>query len=208
MNKCPFCSIFSVTALVALLAFCVAGGDKSKGVAGPHPGDVAPAFALQDQDGKNISLADYSGKIVVLEWFNNECPFVVKHYKNGDMNALATKYTTEGVVWLAINSTNGKTTADMKTVSNDWKIDRPILLDSSGTVGKSYGSKNTPTMYIIDKTGKLAYRGAIDNKADPNPDSIKSSKNYVSHALDEMLAGKTVSEPETRAYGCSVKYGN
>jgi peroxiredoxin len=199
--------LFSTTALVALLAFTVAG-DKNKGMSGPHAGDMAPAFALQDQDGKNVSLADFSGKIVVIEWFNNECPFVIKHYKNGDMNALASKYAGKEVVWLAINSTSGKTTADNKTIATEWKIDRPILMDDSGAVGKNYGSKNTPTMYIVDKTGKLAYRGAIDDKNDPNPASIKSSKNYVSQALDEILAGKTVSEPETKAYGCSVKYAN
>ena len=199
--------ILSTTALVALLAFALGGDKKGKdGMAGPAPGDQAPAFSLQDQNGSTVSLDNFKGKIVVLEWFNNECPFVVKHYKNGDMNAVASKYAEKDVVWLAINSTNGKTSKDMMVVATDWKIDRPILLDPTGEIGKAYGSMNTPTMYIIDKEGKLAYRGAIDSNRDSNPDSIKSSKNYVSQALDEMLAGKQVSEPVTRAYGCSVKY--
>src|SRR4051794_20695268 len=104
MCKC----MFSTAALVALLAFTVAGDKANKGVSGAMPGEQAPAFTLQDQDGKNISLNDLSGKVVVLEWFNNECPFVQKHYKNGDMNALASKYASQGVTWLAINSTSGK----------------------------------------------------------------------------------------------------
>jgi peroxiredoxin len=198
--------LVSSFACLAVVALTMAGEKKS--MQGPTPGDQAPNFSLQDQNGKTVSLNDYKGKIVVLEWFNNECPFVIKQYKTGNMNMLATKFAGDGVVWLAINSTSGKTAADMQKVAGDWKIDRPILLDGEGVVGKEYGSKNTPTMYIIDKNGKLAYRGAIDDHADPNTESISSSKNYVSQALGEILAGKTVSEPMTKAYGCGVKYAN
>ena len=163
-------------------------------------------FALQNQDGKQISLADYTGKIVVLEWFNNECPFVKKHYTTGNMNSVAKKYTDKGVVWLAINSTSGKTNADNKQIASEWNIDRPILNDATGQVGHAYDSKNTPTMYIIDKQGNLAYWGGIDNKPNPDPKSIDGATNYVSKALDEMLAGQSVSEPKTKPYGCSVKF--
>ena len=142
----------------------------------------------------------------MLEWFNNECPYVVKFYKEGHMNQWASSYAGRDVVWLAINTTNGKTNADNKAIAGEWKIDRPILNDSTGEIGKAYGSRNTPTMYIIDKDGKIAYRGAIDNNGDASTGVISSSKNYVAQALDEMMAGKPVSEPMTKAYGCSVKY--
>ena len=174
--------------------------------AGPSIGAPAPLFSLQDQNGKTVSLADFSGKIVVLEWFNNECPFVKKQYKTGNMNSLAKKYGEQGVIWLAINTTEGKTNADNKAIASEWNMDRPILNDSAGDVGHAYKSQNTPTMYIIDKQGTLAYWGAIDSKPTPDASDISSSTNYVAKALDEMLAGQSVSEPKTKAYGCSVKY--
>lgn len=196
----------SFVALVAVTGFALAAADQEHSTMGPKPGDAAPAFSLKDQSGKTVSLTDYVGKLVVLEWFNNECPFVQKHYTSGNMNKLASAYEAKGVVWLAINSGKGKTADDMKTVAADWKINRPILLDSEGAVGHAYGSKNTPTMYIINKDGKVAYRGAIDNKPIPDPASINGATNYVSKALDELLDGKSVSEPMTKAYGCNVKY--
>jgi peroxiredoxin len=202
--------IVSAFALLAVSALAFAGQksapDNKMGMKGPMPGDPAPAFSLPDSSGKTVSLTDYSGKVVVLEWFNNECPFVKKHYVSGNMNAIASKYADKGVVWLAINSTSGATATEMKSVAGDWKIDRPILMDTDGTVGHAYESKNTPTMFVIDKEGKIVYRGAIDDKADPDPSTINGATNYVSKALDEVLAGKPVSEPMTKAYGCSVKY--
>jgi peroxiredoxin len=200
-----------VIVLVGAMSVAIARPDEKKGkggkaLSGPTPGEAAPAFTLQDQNGKSVSLSDQSGKIVVLEWFNNECPYVVKHYKGGHMNKVADKYAEKGVVWLAINSGAGKTADEMKTVASEWKMDRPILLDGSGEVGKAYGATNTPGMYIIDREGKLAYRGAIDSKSDSKTESIDGATNYVAQALDELLAGKTVSEPMTKAYGCSVKY--
>lgn len=200
-------TLLSTVALVALLALSFAG-DKMKDKSGPKPGDIAPAFSLTDQNGQTVTSDQLKGKIVVLEWFNNECPFVQKFYKGGQMNQWASTYMGKDVVWLAVNSTSGKTVADNKAIATEWKIQRPILSDASGEVGKAYGSKNTPTMYIIDKDGKLAYRGAIDNKSVPEPSAIDGAKNYVAQALDEMLAGKPVSEPMTKAYGCSVKYAN
>ena len=194
-----------VCVAVAALAFADDKGAKSGG--GLRPGDTVPNFSGVDHNGNTVDLESLKGNIVVLEWFNNECPFVVKHYKNGDMNSLADRYKDKGVKWIAVNSTSGKTEQDMKAIASEWNINRPILLDKSGDIGKTFGARNTPAMYIIDKEGKLAYRGAIDDKPDPKPESISSSKNYVSQALDELLAGKPVSQPETKAYGCSVKYG-
>jgi peroxiredoxin len=198
----------AVLAVALVSAFALAGGDKGgkQQMAGPKPGDAAPAFTLQDQSGRTVSSDELRGKIVVLEWFNDECPYVVKHYKDGHMNKVADQYIEEGVVWLAIDSTSSHNAAKNKAIAAEWKIDRPILSDASGQIGKAYGSRNTPTMYIIDKEGKLAYRGAIDSKSDADTSSIAGATNYVVVALDEVLAGKPVSTPETKAYGCSIKY--
>ena len=200
-------AVVSLVAVALVGAFAFAGDkyDKQK-MAGPKPGDMAPAFSLQDQNGSTVALDDLKGKVVVLEWFNNECPYVVKHYQGGHMNQLASQFGDKGVVWLAIDSTSNHDAANSKKIASEWKIDRPILSDAAGTVGKAYASRNTPTMYIIDKDGKIAYRGAIDNKPDAETASINGATNYVAQALDEVLAGKTVTQPETKAYGCSVKY--
>jgi len=134
--------MLSLTAVLAIgfVSLALAGPGKDKGdkmkMAGPMPGDQAPAFTLTDQSGKSVTLSNLSGKVVVLEWFNNECPYVIKHYKTGHMNELASQYADKGVVWLAVNSTSVKTADDMKTVSTDWKIDRPILLDAASEVRK------------------------------------------------------------------------
>ena len=171
--------------------------------AGVKPGDDAPAFSLQDQDGKTVSLSDFKGKTVVLEWFNDGCPFVQRLYKAKEMNDTADKYKDKDVVWLAINSTSGKKSADNKSAAETMGVDHPILADTDSTVAKAYGAKSTPHMFIIDKDGKIAYTGAIDN----DPQGDKSDKvNYVDKALTEMLAGKPVSEPQTASYGCGVHY--
>ncbi len=167
-------------------------------------GKPAPDFSLQDQNGKTISLSDYQGKIVVLEWFNNECPYVQRHYREQTMNKLVDAYAPKGVVWLAINSTAGKTNQDNKAAASELGVNHPILNDSAGTVGHEYGAKSTPHMFIIDKAGNLVYTGAIDN--DRDGDRTEGKVNYVQKALDELLAGKPVSEPRTRQYGCTVHY--
>jgi peroxiredoxin len=195
----------STLVLGALLMTHAVAVEKS---AAPAIGAPAPDFSLQDQSGKTVNLADFSGKIVVLEWFNNECPFVQKQYKTSAMNKLAAKYEDKGVIWLAINSTSGKTNADNKAIASQWNIDRTILNDSAGLVGHAYQSHNTPTMYIIDKSGNLAYWGAIDDRPTPDPADINGATNYVQKALDEMLAGQSVSEPKTKPYGCGVKYAD
>ncbi|MEO6434930.1 MAG: thioredoxin family protein [Tepidisphaeraceae bacterium] len=200
---------------VVALAFSVATADhhekheKDKKAGHDHAaklGEAAPSFSLQDQTGKTHTLSDYAGKVVVLEWFNNDCPYVVKHYSGGAMNATAKKYADKDVVWLAINTTSGKSSDDNKAIAADWKIDRPILSDSTTEVAKAYQSKATPTMYIIDKEGKLVYWGAIDSDNSPDAKKIEGATNYVAKALDEVLAGKPVSEPKTKPYGCGVKY--
>ena len=178
----------------------------------PAVGAAAPDFSLPDASGKTHSLSEYKGKYVVLEWFNPECPFVKKHYGSGNMQKLQGEYTGKGVVWLTIDSnapgTEGNLTPDeAQKVANSWKThETALLLDPDGKVGRAYGAKNTPNMVIINPDGKIVYHGAIDSKATPNPADIPSSTNYVKAALDQSLAGKSVSTPQTKPYGCSVKY--
>jgi peroxiredoxin len=174
--------------------------------------ETAPDFKLMDSYGKEHSLSDFKGKMVVLEWINYDCPFVKKHYDSKNMQSLQEKYTNAGVVWLTICSS-----AESKqgNFSND-EINRrakkhnakftAYLVDSTGKVGKMYGAKTTPHMYVIDKEGKLVYAGGIDDEASTDIEDVKSAKNYVSSALDELLAGKTVSKQSSTSYGCSVKY--
>ncbi len=180
-------------ALVAFLLTCVA-------YAGPVP---APEFTLNDAEGTPISLSKFKGKIVVLEWTNADCPFVKRHYEIGTMKQLAAEYKSKGVEWISINSSKFWSQEKAKRWTADQKLAYPILDDSDGNVGKSYGAKTTPHMFVIAKDGSIAYQGAIDDDADGESDT---PKNYVKAALDELLAGKPVSTSETKSYGCSVKY--
>ena len=202
----------ALAALAVALAFTAASAEEKaqtaagKSAEGAQVGQAAPDFTLKDQDGKTVKLSDLKGKVVVLEWFNQGCPYVVKHYKTTKtMNATADKYKGQDVVWLAINTT-GKTDAENKETAQAWNINRPILNDTTTSVAQAYGAKTTPHMYVIDKEGKLVYKGAIDD--DPSESAEKGDKavNYVAKALDEVLAGKPVSTPETKQYGCGVKY--
>jgi peroxiredoxin len=178
----------------------------------PPVGSSAPEFSLSDAKGKSHSLADYKGKYVVLEWFNPECPFVKKHYGSGNMQKLQQEFTSKGVVWLTIDSSapglEGNMTAEQASSTiNSWKTHQTaLLLDPEGKAGRAYGAKNTPHMFVISPEGKIVYEGAIDSKATPNPADIPTSTNYVKTALDEAMAGKPVSNANTRPYGCSVKY--
>jgi alkyl hydroperoxide reductase subunit AhpC len=176
-------------------------------------GKPAPDFTLADSNGKSHSLNDYKGKVVVLEWFNHGCPFVVKHYDSGNMPKLQKEYTAKGVIWLSIcSSAPGKQgygsgaeqNAKAKQVG---AAPTAILIDADGKVGRLYGARSTPAMYVITKKGTLAYAGAIDDKPTTDPADIKGAKNYVKEALDEVLNGKTVAT-STKSYGCSVKYAN
>ncbi len=184
--------------------------EEKKAAATAKVGETAPTFKLTDTDGKTVDLAEVGkDKIVVIEWFNPECPFVVKHHDVNKTFATLTKdYASKGVVFLAVNSGapgkqgHGKElNAKMK---KEWKIEYPVLLDEAGTVGKSYGATSTPDVFIIGKDGKLAYAGAVDNNSDAKK---AGDKNYVKMALDELVAGKPVTTTESKRYGCGVKYG-
>ncbi|MCA9629415.1 MAG: thioredoxin family protein [Myxococcales bacterium] len=177
-------------------------------------GEAAPDFELKDLDGKSVKLSDYKGKVVVLEWFNPGCPFVKAAHKRGSLVDTAKKETAKGVVWLAINSgapgKQGHGIEANKQGSTEFGMTNPVLLDEDGKVGKAYGAKHTPHMFVIDKAGKLAYAGAIDNSPDGEGESPKDGKliNYVEEALSDIAAGKPVRTPTTEAYGCSVKYSS
>ncbi len=181
-------------------------------IGAPMVGAPAPGFSLTDSHGKSHSLAEYKGKYVVLEWFNPGCPFVQKHYKSDNMQSLQKQFTSKDVVWLTIDSSAPGKEGNLSPEEANkqiatWKMNSTaLLLDPSGKVGHEYGATNTPHMYVIDPSGTLIYSGAIDNKPTPNPDDIPGSTNYVKVALDEAMAGKPVTTPNSRAYGCSIKY--
>ena len=167
----------------------------------------APDFKLKNHDGKEVKLADYKGKIVVLEWINHECPFVKYHYeKKPTMNELAKKYKEKKVVWLAIDSTNHQKTENNKKYAEKNKILHPILDDRLGKVGRAYKATNTPHMFIIDTNGNIVYNGAIDNAPLGKVPEDKELVNYVDKALKELTSGKAVSIAKTKPYGCTVKY--
>lgn len=194
---------------LAFASFSVAAEeDKKKGgqSAQAKTGEAAPAFTLHDTAGKSHSLSDYAGKTVVLEWINPDCPFVVRHYNLDTMTNLASK--NKDVVWLAVATGGAADAESLKTFAQKEGINYPILLDPDGTTGKAYGAKTTPHMYIIDKDGKLVYMGGIDDQeiGDPSAPLKEGTVNYVDKALGELASGSTVSQAETKPYGCSVKY--
>jgi peroxiredoxin len=180
---------------------------------GVGPGAPAPDFTLPDLDGKSHHLAELKNKIVVLEWFNPECPFVRAAHTKGQLVGLAKKLTAQGVVWLGINSSGsgkqGNGVAATRAGATAYKLEHPILLDPSGATGRAYGATNTPQLYVINK-GTLVYQGAIDNAPDGEGAAPQGGPlvNYVQQALDDIAAGHAVRTPSTKPYGCSVKYGS
>ncbi len=167
-------------------------------------GDTAPAFTLKDQTGKEHSLADFKGKVVVLEWTNPGCPFVLHHLKENTTTDLNKKWKEKDVVWLKIDSSNFVTAESTQKAVTENKIDVPVLLDASGTVGHAYGAKTTPHLFVIDKDGKVAYSGAYDDN--PTPEKKDGVKNYVDAALEKVTAGEKPEVTHVQSYGCSVKY--
>ncbi|MCY7317279.1 MAG: thioredoxin family protein [Ramlibacter sp.] len=180
--------------------------------AAPAVGQPAPEIALRDSAGKTVKLSDYRGKHVVLEWTNPGCPYVRKHYDSGNMPATQREAVDKGVVWLSINSTE-KASSDYQEPGKlaAWQKERQsqptaLLMDEDGTAGKAYGARTTPHMYIVNPQGRLIYAGGIDSIASSSPNDIKKAVNYVRQGLTEALAGKPLSAPTTRPYGCSIKY--
>ena len=180
--------------------------------AAPVVGEAAPAFTAIDADGKTVNLSDYAGKTVVLEWTNDQCPYVKKHYGAGNMQKTQGQAAADGAVWLTIISSaegkQGHMTGDQAKANAAEKKATPttILLDAKGEVGRAYEAKTTPHMFVISGDGKLAYAGGIDDKATADPADIPSAKNFVLAALDDVKNGRPVATPESEPYGCSVKY--
>lgn len=177
-------------------------------------GQPAPDFTLPDLDGKAVSMSEFKGKRVVLEWFNPGCPFVKAAHTEGSLVDAAKKASDKGVVWIAINSNapgkQGHGVDANRQGRDAFGISHPVLLDESGEVGKTYGATNTPHMFVIDEKGTLVYAGAIDNSPDGEGKTPSDGRlvSYVAQALAELDAGKPVSVSQTKAYGCSVKYGS
>lgn len=197
-------------AVLALTAACLVAAPLLR--AELAAGQPAPDFTLTDTNGKKVSLSSFKGKYVVLEWNNPDCPFVVKHYVTNNMQALQKAYTAKGVVWLTINSSaTGKEGAYPAAEINKMTqakgaAQTAYLLDGDGKVGKTYGAKNTPQMFVITPEGKVVYTGAIDSIRSANKDDVPKATNYVKAALDASMEGKPVATPVSQPYGCSVKY--
>lgn len=197
--------LFALTALAVLAA---------PAAAAPVVGQPAPNFKVADTNGKPVTLSDFRGKTVVLEWSNPECPFVKKHYSSGNMQKAQAAAARDGVVWLTINSSAPGKQGHMNGgqaksfVAKAGARPAAYLLDPRGVVGKVYDAKTTPHMYIVNKAGTLVYAGGIDDKPTPNPADVTSARNHVLAALSELKAGKPISVATSRPYGCSVKYSD
>ena len=203
---------FLASAAAATAAGAVPGLLVSRpALATPAIGSAAPDFRLQSAAGETVSLSQFQGKVVVLEWTNHDCPFVRKHYNGGNMQALQRDAKAGDVVWLTIASSppgeQGHVTpaqANELTAKRD-AAPAAVLLDPKGTVARAYAAQVTPHMYVIDGGGVLRYMGAIDDKPSTNPETLKSATDYVRPAIAAARSGGSVANPVTRAYGCTIK---
>ena len=196
-----------------LLAYAtLAGAFALATVSAKEVGKAAPDFSVQDVSGKTVSLADYKGKVVVLEWFNPGCPFVKKHYESGNLPKLQEAYKAKDVIWLTVSSAAkgkdaylepSKLSEAAKDAGNKATA---VVLDPDGKFGKAYDAKVTPHMFIINKEGTLAYSGAVDSLATSEQEDVAKADKLFANALDNVLAGKPVENAKNQPYGCGVKY--
>lgn len=183
-------------------------------MAAPQVGQPAPDFMAKDVNGNDFKLSDHKGKVVVLEWTNHECPFVIKHYDTGNMQKSQQIARDQGVEWITIVSSAPKyqghvSAEEAKTIVSDAGANPTAkILDESGEIGKLYNARTTPHMFVVDADGALAYAGAIDDNSSPRHTTVEGAKNYVLAALDDLAAGRDVQTAQTAPYGCSVKYAN
>jgi len=199
-------------ALTALAATAAVAGVTSAAGAAVQTGRPAPTFTATDSGGGQQTLAGYRGKTVILEWTNHECPYTVKHYATGNMQALQAAATGSGAVWLTVVSSRPggqgyveAAEADRLTASRNARP-TAVVLDPNGQLGRMYDARTTPHMFIIDGTGTLVYMGAIDDRPTASHAGVKGARNYVREALDAIAAGRQIAVASTRPYGCSVKY--
>ncbi len=211
MNSFPRRAMLRTTALTAALAAGSLIG-ITPAMAAPVVGQAAPAFVAVDSKGQQHKLADFKGKVVVLEWTNHECPYVKKHYGASNMQNLQKQAKQAGVVWLTvISSAPGEqgyvdgAKADELTASRD-AMPTAVLLDPQGTIGKAYDARTTPHMYVIDPQGVLRYAGGIDSIATAKPADIEKADPLFRNAMESVVKGESVKQAVTRPYGCSVKY--
>jgi len=196
----------------SLLLLCAVATAPQTAVSQAVIGNQAPQFTAKDSTGKEISLNSFKGKIVVLEWFNPNCPFVKKFYKNGDMQRFQQDLESKGVVWLTVSSSapgrsGHLTAAQAEATRTELGLkSSALVLDESGAVGKAYGARTTPHMFVISADGKVAYAGAIDSEDSTDADDVAGAKNHVVEAVNNLLANKPVETSSTEPYGCSVKY--
>jgi peroxiredoxin len=201
--------VASATALIAAFSF-----NSLTAAAAPATGQAAPAFKAVDSNGQTLSLDQYRGKTVILEWTNHQCPYVKKHYESNNMQALQKETTAQGVVWLSIiSSAPGKEgflqAADANRLSKErGAAPTRILLDPSGELGHLYSARTTPHMFVIDPAGKLVYMGGIDDKPTADKSDLAKAKNLVRAALSDLGANRPVATPVSQPYGCSVKYAS
>jgi peroxiredoxin len=184
-------------ALAGLLVFAPSNAAEKGDMVSAELGKEVPNFALKDTFGKEFKLSEFKGKTIVLEWVNQGCPVSKGAHKKKIMQDTYAKYAGKEVIWLGIDTTAGAQPEKNRVYAAEMGIAFPILHDTDGKVGRMFGAKTTPHMFVIDKSGKLAYTGAIDDQG---------KTNYVAAALDDLLAGRTVGTPKTDPYGCSVKY--
>ncbi|MEI7446992.1 MAG: redoxin domain-containing protein [Burkholderiales bacterium] len=193
--------------LAAVLLLPVAGAR-----ADAQPGTPAPSFTLRDTSGRAVSLADYRGRTVVLEWTNPGCPFVRKHYVSGNLPALQSRWRARGVAWLTISSTHPGHAdflppAALAGALKAWgAAPDAVLDDADGTTGQFYGARTTPQMWVIDGSGTVRFAGGIDDRRSTNPEDVKIARNHVDAALEDLRAGRPVAIASAPPYGCSVKY--
>lgn len=213
MNRLTKSILFGAVLALGISAFALAQQESAVAVTAAIAIDQpAPEFTLKDVDGKDVKLSQFKGKTVVLEWVNYDCPFVHKHYSSGNMQKLQGIYTKKDIVWLSIcSSAPGKQgyfpTADLKKrMAEEKAVPTDYLIDENGAVGKLYGAKTTPHMFIVDSKGVLRYAGAIDDTPSTKAADIEKATNYVAAGLDALVAGKSVAVKTSMPYGCSVKY--
>ena len=206
--------MIAVSRRLALLAAGLAVFAPGLAVALPRIGAPAPAFRAMDETGKARSMAEFAGKVVVLEWTSSDCPYSHKHYDSGTMQALQAKAVKDGVVWLTVSSSaKGNEGYFTAKAAKAWRAKvgshaTAILLDSPGTIGRAYGARTTPHMFILDRMGRVAYMGGIDDRPYQDPESLKGAKAYVANALADLKAGRAVADPVSAPYGCAVRYGS